>query len=167
MLLAFIMGVNGDCFMRITLYRLELNEDQHNVLVNENSCNYSMDDCFNNPRSIVEMLNTVFRLNKQAEEYVYMIALNTKNKPLGVFEISHGSVNLSVCNPREIYIKALLCGACGIILAHNHPSGGTTPSKQDVQIYQRVKKAGEIIGINVIDNIIVGDGYFSFVENKI
>lgn len=149
--------------MRITTYRTELNEDQHNVLVKENSCNCPVDS-LRNPQSVTEMLNTVFRLNKQAEEYVYMIALNTKCKPLGVFEISHGTVDQSICNPREIFIKALLCGANGIILAHNHPSGDTTPSKNDIEVYQRIKEAGKIIGVNLFDNLVVGNGYFSFME---
>lgn len=151
--------------MRITTYRTELNEDQHNVLVKENSCNCPVDS-LSNPQSITEVLNTVFRLNKQAEEYVYMIALNTRNKPLGVFEISHGDVNQSICNPREIFIKALLCGATRIILAHNHPSGDTTPSKDDMTIYQRIKESGKMIGVNLLDNIIIGNGYFSFMENE-
>lgn len=163
MLLAFITGKWRYC-MRITTYRSELNEDQHNVIVKEKSCNYPVDS-LSSPQIVVEMLNTVFRLKKQAEEHVYMIALNTKLKPLGLFEISHGTVNQSICNPREIYIKALLCGASGIVLAHNHPSGDVTPSKEDKTVYQRIKEAGQIIGIDLYDNIVVGNGYFSFTEN--
>lgn len=152
--------------MRITTYRTELDENKHNVLVKENSCNYPT--CtFNNPQAAAEMLNDVFRLNKQAEEHLYMIALNTKGKLLGVFEISHGAVNYSVCNPREIFIRGLLCGASGIILAHNHPSGDITPSKEDIAIHKRIKEAGQLIGIELLDNIIVGDGYLSFKANGI
>ena len=152
--------------MRITTYRTEISEDQHNILVKENSCNYPV-EFLSSPQAISEMLNTVFRLNKQAEEYVYMIALNTKCKPLGVFEISHGAVSQSICNPREIFIKALLCGAAGIILAHNHPSGDVTPSKDDATVYQRIKEAGKIIGVDLLDNLVIGNGYFSFKENGI
>ena len=93
-----------------------------------------------------------------------MVALNTKNKPLGVFEVSHGTVNQSVCSPRELFIKALLCGAANIILAHNHPSGDIAPSKTDVENYRIVKEAGQLMGIKLLDSIIVGDGYFSFME---
>lgn len=152
--------------MRITTYRSELDENQHNILVKENSCNYPVDS-LSNPQSITEMLNVVFRLNKQAEEHVYMIALNAKGKSLGVFKISHGTISTSICNPQEIFIKALLCGAAGIILAHNHPSGDTTPSKDDITVYQRIKEAGNIIGVNLLDNIIVGNGYYSFYQNCI
>lgn len=151
--------------MRIITYRSELDESQHNILVKEKSCNCPVDS-LNDPKLVTEMLNTVFRLNKQAEEHVYMIALNTKGKPLGVFEISHGMVNMTICNPREIFIKALLCGASGIVLAHNHPSGDITPSKQDIESYNRLKEAGKLIGINVLDSVIVGEGYYSFAENR-
>ncbi len=149
--------------MRITTYKTELDENQHNTLVKENSCNFPIDS-LDNSRSVAEMLNTVFRLNRQSEEYVYMIALNIKNKPLGVFELSHGTVNLSICSTRDIFIKALLCGATGIILAHNHPSGDVVPSKEDMTLYNKVKEAGKIMDISILDNIIVGDGYFSFTE---
>ena len=113
------------------------------------------------------MFNVVFRLNTHTEEYLYMIALDGKQKPLGIFEISHGIVNMTICNPREIFIKALLCGASGIVITHNHPSGDVTPSKEDIESYKRLKDAGKLIGINVLDSIIVGDGYYSFMENGI
>ena len=153
--------------MRITTYKTELNKDNLNVLVKEKSCNCTGVETLNTPSLIAEMFNVVFRLNKQTEEYLYMIALDSKQKPLGVFEISHGMVNMTICNPREIFIKALLCGASGIVIAHNHPSGDTTPSKEDIESYNRLKEVGKLIGINVLDSVIVGEGYYSFCENGI
>ncbi len=149
--------------MQIKTYRTELDENQHNVLVKENCYNCSIES-LEDPETVTKMLNVVFNLRNRAEEYVYMVALNTKNKPLGVFEVSHGTVNQSVCSPRELFIKALLCGAANIILAHNHPSGDTAPSKTDVENYRIVKEAGQLMGIKLLDSIIVGDGYFSFME---
>lgn len=149
--------------MRITLYRSELDENKHNVLVKENACNYQAES-LSTPQSVADMLNNVFRLNRQAEEHVYMTALNTKGRLLGVFEISHGAASQSICSPREIFIRALLCGAAGIILAHNHPSGDVTPSKEDMAVYGNIKEAGKMIGVNLLDNIIVGDTYYSFTE---
>lgn len=149
--------------MRITTYHTELNDDLHNILIKENSCNYPVQN-LSNPELVVNMLNDIYHLNRQAEERVYMIALNTKCKPLGIFEISHGTVDHSICNTKDIFIKALLCGASGIILAHNHPSQDTTPSKEDRLIHEKVKNAGELLGITLMDNIIVGDGYYSFME---
>lgn len=151
--------------MQIKTYRTELDENQHNVLVKENCYNCSIES-LEDPKAVTKMLNTVFNLKNRAEEYVYMVALNTKNKPLGVFEVSHGTVNQSVCNPRELFIRALLCGATNIILAHNHPSGDTVPSEIDVENYRMVKEAGQLIGIKLLDSIIVGNGYFSFMETE-
>lgn len=152
--------------MRIVIYKTELNDDLHNVLIKEHGYNY-LADKLDNPELIVKMLNDIFKLNKQTEEYMYMIALNIKCKVLGVFEISHGTVCNSFCEPREIFIKALLCGASSIILAHNHPSQNINPSKEDIAIYNRVKEAGKIIGVKLLDNIIVGEGYYSFEEKEI
>lgn len=68
----------------------------------------------NNPELIFNFLNKYLRLGKRTEEYVYLICFDTKSHPLGLFEISHGTVNSAVLSPREIYMKALLCGAANI-----------------------------------------------------
>lgn len=161
----FYYWKNGGVHMRITTYKTELNADNLNILVKEKSCNCTGVETLNNPSLIAEMFNVVFRLNRQTEEYLYMLALTTKGKPLGVFEVSHGIVDATICNPREIFIKALLCGASGIVIIHNHPSGDTTPSKQDIESYNRLKEAGKLIGINVLDSVIIGESYYSFAEN--
>lgn len=91
-----------------------------------------------------------------------MIAFNTKMKPLGVFEVSHGTVNGTCCQPRELFIRALLCGATSIVWAHNHPSGECEPSKEDMAMTKRILDAGEIIGVKCLDHIIIGkDTYLS------
>lgn len=141
-----------------------MDDDRHNMLKPEKEFEYLQADSFDNAGIVVEMLNKMFCLDRQSEEYIYMIALNAANKILGIFEISHGTVNTALCNPREILIRALLCGAVNIILVHNHPSGVTNPSNEDIAVYSRVKKAGEVIGIGVLDNIIIGDSYYSFEE---
>lgn len=153
--------------MRITTYKTLLNDEKHCEIVKEKSVNY--DDGgnakFNNSNKIYHMLCDVFQHDKQTEEYVYMLCLDAKCKLTGVFELSHGSVNMTLCSTREIFQKALLCNATHIVLAHNHPSGEATPSKEDVGTYRRVKNAGEILGIDLIDNLIIGDReYCSFAE---
>ncbi len=153
--------------MRITKYNTILNTDKHCELIKEKSVNYQYDGNFSNPQSIYNMLCDVFQHDKQTEEYLYLLCFNTKCRLLGVFEISHGIVNASLCNTREIFQKALLCNASNIVLAHNHPSGDTTPSKEDMQIYRRVKEAADIMGIGYIDNLIIGNSYYSFMENGI
>ena len=93
-----------------------------------------------------------------------MICMNTKNKIIGVFEISHGSVNSSIVSPREVFQKALLANAVSIIVMHNHPSGDCTPSREDIEVTKRLVEAGKIVGVEVLDHIIVGDRYSSLKE---
>lgn len=154
--------------MRLTKYKVELDDNKHNILVKESACNFDCGDALDNPKAVAHVLNAVYRLSKQAEEHAYMIALNTKSKPLGVFEVSHGGVAATFFNPREILIRALLCGAAGVILAHNHPSGDCTPSKDDIGACVQLKKAADIIGVKLTDNIIIGENekYFSFQQNN-
>lgn len=99
-----------------------------------------------------------------AEEYVYCFALNSKCHLMGMFEVSHGSVSMSVCQPREVFQKLLSLNAESFILVHNHPSGDATPSASDISSTERMKKCGEMMGIRMIDHIIIGayNSYFSF-----
>lgn len=153
--------------MIINEYKTELNNKGQTVLAKEKSYNYD-GDALNEPKSIVGMMNTVFRMNKKAEEYVYMLAVNKKMKILGMFEVSHGSVDASVCGPREIYLRALLCGASQVVAIHNHPSGDCSPSNEDMKVTKRIREAGNIIGLHLIDHIIIGgETYYSFREEGI
>ena len=151
--------------MRINKYTTRLNKDKVCELVKEKGVLYPGDESLNTPEEIVEMMNHIYDMENLSEEYVYLICFNTKMKPLGVFEISHGTVNASITSPREIFIKALLCNASAIVIVHNHPSGEVIPSREDNLATQRVKEAGNIIGVSLIDHIIIGDGtYYSFGE---
>lgn len=85
-------------------------------------------------------------LDRRAEEYVYVVGLTTKTQALGVFEISHGAVSASICNPREIFIRLLLCGASTFVMIHNHPSGDTNPSKADRMDCTKIKRSGRFTG---------------------
>lgn len=149
--------------MRITKYRTELNEQRHNILVKESSCNYEIDS-LSSPQKVFQLLTDLYGLNQLAEEYLYMIALSTKNKPLGIFEVSHGTVNASLVNPREIFIRLLLSGASNFILAHNHPSGSCTPSNEDCKLTDRINDCARLMGIPLLDHIIIGDDYLSYKE---
>lgn len=156
--------------MRITQYTTIMNELRICELMEERSIDYQHENISNerldNPYKIYQMLCDVFQHDKQCEEYLYLLCFNTKYRLLGVFEVSHGTVNMSACSPREVYQKALLCNAVNIIIAHNHPSGDTTPSKNDMDFTKRVSEAGKIIGIELADSIIVGhDTYYSMTED--
>ena len=104
-------------------------------------------------------------LHDQAEEFLFLITLDTANQALGIHEVSHGTVNASVVHPREVYKRALLDNATSIILAHNHPSGVLTPSNEDKDVTELLFKAGEILKIKLQDHVVVSEkGYKSFKE---
>lgn len=143
------------------LYHTELNDKNINILVEDKSYHYSTPA--NNPEKMVKMINEYFALNKKAEEYVYMLAFNSKLDILGIFEVSHGSVNYTIINPRDILIKALLCGATSFIIFHNHPSKNISPSTEDSNCQKRLTEAANIIGIPMLDFIVIGgDNYYSY-----
>lgn len=149
--------------MNIIKYSTMLSEEVPgvNVLVKEQECIYDS-KLMDQPRKVVDVLNDLFHLNRKSEEYVYMIALDGVNNIIGVFEISHGVVNASLIQPREVFIKALLCGAVGLVLAHNHPSSNCSLSNDDLQVLNRMKDAGKMMGIPLLDFLIIGgSNYFS------
>lgn len=152
--------------MTVNKYRTELNEDKLNILVRESSAYYDFEGEFSSPEKIVDLMNSLYNMRNLAEEYVYALAVDTRCKIIGVFEISHGTATCSVVNPREIFIRLLLCGASKFFLVHNHPSGSTHPSKEDITLTERVNDAGKLIGLDLLDHIIIGDTYFSFSTEK-
>ncbi|MGL6107621.1 RadC family protein [Romboutsia sp.] len=102
------------------------------------------------------------------KEVFKVVLLNTKNEIISDIDVSVGTLNSSLVHPREVFREAIKRSANKIILLHNHPSGNVEPSKEDKNITSRLIKCGELVGIEVIDHIIIGDGlYFSFKENMI
>lgn len=98
-------------------------------------------------------------------ESFYAIALDAKNRPLSVSCVAQGSVACCMVTPSDVYRAVLREAAVGVAFAHNHPSGDTEPSDEDVQLTTRLRQAGLLLGIHVVDHIIVGmDDYFSFVD---
>lgn len=95
-----------------------------------------------------------------------MVCLNTKLHMTSVFEVSHGNVNSAIFSVREILQKALLANAVNIVMMHNHPSGDPTPSRQDVTMTEKLKEAGEIVGIGVLDHLIIGHGRYTSLKDR-
>ena len=107
-------------------------------------------------------------LRYQYKEIFKVVLLNTKNEIITDVDISMGTLNSSLVHPREVFREAIRRSSNKIILLHNHPSGNAEPSKEDKSVTNRLKECGELIGIEVIDHIIIGDGiYFSFKENTL
>ena len=137
-------------------------------LVKEKAVNYKTYKKLSNPQLIVNALNDLFDLQNMAEEYIYMLTLNSKSDITGVFEIAHGTVDSCMTSPREIFNKALLVGAVGVILAHNHPSGYVEASIPDTALTRQIKEAGKLLNVELLDHIIIGDNcYYSFCEDGV
>ena len=121
---------------------------------------------FNRPSTIAEYYMEDMR--HQKEEHIYLLMLNMKSKLLGEKQLSKGTVSSAVVTPREIYIEALEKKATSVILLHNHPSGDPTPSENDIMLTKRVKEAGKLMGVELLDHIIIGDNcYVSFAEKHL
>lgn len=115
--------------------------------------------------SAAELYNTFCYLQQETKEQFLSLHLDGKNRILCVDPVSVGSLNQSIVHPRETFKHCLLSSAAALILIHNHPSGDPTPSAEDLSITKRLKEAGEILGIRILDHIIIGDSYYSFAEH--
>jgi DNA repair protein RadC len=96
------------------------------------------------------------RLKGKKKEYFLAVLLDTRNQLIKVAEISIGSLDSSVVHPREVYKEAISASAASVIFVHNHPSGDTEASEDDIKLTRRLAEAGEIVGIDVLDHIIIG-----------
>lgn len=151
--------------MRITTYKSYINEYNQNYLVKEKSTYYSAFNSLDNAEKINDVMKDVFNIHNLAEESSYLICLNSQCIPSAFFLLSKGTVNATLVSTREIFIQALLASAVKIVLCHNHPSQRVIPSQMDIDITEKVKAAGELLNILLIDHIIIArNSYFSFSE---
>lgn len=111
-------------------------------------------------RSPEDAAQALMYLRNYDQEVMVVLALDTKNQIIGKREVFKGSLNAAIIHPREIYRFALQKGAAGIIVAHNHPSGSTIPSKEDCEASRRLKETGKIVGIECLDSLIIGNHKF-------
>jgi DNA repair protein RadC len=105
-------------------------------------------------------------LGDMPEEHFVVLHLTTRHEVLALHEISHGTLSASLVHPREVFKGALLANAHAILVAHNHPGGSVTPSREDLKTTEQLLAAGKILGIGVIDHLIVaGDQCVSIRES--
>jgi DNA repair protein RadC len=117
---------------------------------------------YTSPQQVFEMFRDLIL---ETKEHFLCIHLDGKNRIVCLDRVSVGSLNQSIVHAREVLKAALLSSAAAMLLVHNHPSGDPQPSSEDLNITRRLKEAGELIGIPVLDHIIIGEGqYVSFVE---
>ena len=115
-----------------------------------------------NPSEIADIFNSY--LDGADREHFVIAMLDRKGSLLGLNTVSVGTLSSSVVHPREVFKPAIVIGAASIILCHNHPSGDTTPSKEDIDVTRRLIDGGKLLGIEVLDHVIIGDNYYSFKE---
>jgi DNA repair protein RadC len=104
-------------------------------------------------------------LQDEPTEVFAIICLTTKYRVIAYHEVSRGTLDSTLVHPREVFKAALLANAAAIIVCHNHPSGDPTPTVDDIEVTRRLAATGQVVGIEVLDHIVVGDGrYYSFKE---
>ena len=120
----------------------------------------------NSPGDAIELFRRF--LSESDREQFLVCCMDIKNQPTSINVVSIGTLNSSLVHPREVFKGAILGNSASIIVAHNHPSGDPTPSKEDINITMRLKEAGKIIGIDILDHVIIGENeHISFKEKGI
>ncbi len=105
-----------------------------------------------------EVASSLEDIRDLAQEVFCVLTLNTKNKLIRRHLVSLGTLNSSLVHPREVFRAAVKDSAASVIVAHNHPSGDSSPSAEDIKITRKLIEAGRCIGIDVLDHLIIGDG---------
>lgn len=132
----------------------------HLEMVKERFVPYGVEGDIDTPEKAVGMANWI--LKNADKEHLLVISVDAKVKPVCIEVVGIGSLSVLHVEPREIFKHAVLSNASAIIMIHNHPSGDVTPSPDDIRITKRIKKAGNLLGINLLDHIIMGDeDYYS------
>lgn len=101
-----------------------------------------------------------------AEEYVYLLPLNTAGKLLGIFEVSHGGNNFASVRPREVFMRLLLIGSNSFMIVHNHPGGSFEPSEADKAVMKTLNEAGKLMKIPMLEFIVAGELIYTWSEKE-
>lgn len=127
------------------------------TLIRERFANYSGRAKLNDQDRATEFLSQAMAfLMDSPVEQLWVLSLDTKLKPIGLHQVSTGTLDASLVHPRNIFQPLLLANAAAFILLHNHPSGDTEPSRQDHEITTRIGKGAELLGLTFIDHFVLG-----------
>ena len=119
---------------------------------------------YDSPKTVADYY--MEKMRHKEREIILLLLLDNKLGLIEEYILSQGTVRASLLSSREIFIKALKCRACHLMLLHNHPSGDPAPSQQDIVITQKIKEAGELMDIPLIDHIVLGDGCYVSLKEK-
>jgi len=108
------------------------------------------------PDDVVALVEA--RARQEAVEVFYVVPVDSQARPLVLHEMTRGLLNCSLVHPREVFRVAILAGASGVIVAHNHPSGDPTPSAEDRAVTRQLVEAGKLLDIPLYDHVIIGAG---------
>ncbi len=117
-----------------------------------------------NPLDVANLLMPDLRF--QQKEHLVALHLDTKNRVIKSVTVSVGTLDSSLVHPREVFREAIASSSAALIVAHNHPSGDPAPSAEDVRVTERLVEAGKIIGIDLLDHIVLGDGCWVSLKEK-
>jgi DNA repair protein RadC len=106
------------------------------------------------------------KMREQKKEKFITLCLDTKNQILKEEVISVGSLNASIVHPREVFKSALMESSASVIMIHNHPSGDPSPSREDIMVTEKLVEGGKLLGIDVLDHIIIGDGRYVSLKDE-
>lgn len=127
--------------------------------VKENSYKYNSKS-MSSPEEVEKILREM-EADKEIVESMYVFYLNTKNVVVGVEKVAQGGLNSAYISPSNVFRGAIVCGAIGIVVAHNHPSGDETPSNDDIEAARKLSEIGKLLQIKVYDFVVIGDGFSS------
>ncbi len=155
--------------MRITKYGIAYTEEKTLSLVKETSTNYDVGRryAFRSPDLVADFAALYLNSGRMPEEHLWILALDSQCHMKGYFDVSHGTSTESIVDPKAIFQRLLLIGAVQFVMLHNHPSGDPTPSEADIATTKRIRECSLLLNIPLVDHIVVGDGYFSFANEKL
>lgn len=154
--------------MKVIQYTTHYDTNRVPTLVRERSGHYpELSKNLSNPQLVANLMNSVFSAPYLTEEYAWILALSTSSTLIGIFEVSHGTINQTLIGMREIFSKLCLVGAANFIFCHNHPSKNPLPSTMDMSLTKRLKECAELMDIPLLDHIILSDDFYSFREHSL
>ncbi|MEC1581715.1 DNA repair protein RadC [Bacillus subtilis] len=128
------------------------------------SCLLYKERSIKSPENCYKLMK-LFLADKDREHFI-VASLDTKNQPIAINVCHIGSLNAVLVSPREVMKSAILSSAASIIVAHNHPSGDITESREDIEVTRRLVEVGKLMGIALLDHLIIGDGKYTSLNEK-
>jgi DNA repair protein RadC len=150
-----MMSINNE---KVRMHRLPI----YRVALVRETSQPSMINCIKTPRNVYEIAASY--LEGADREHFVVMMLDTKNQVIGINTVAIGVLSSCPIHPREVFKPAILANAAGVVLVHNHPNSDPSPSQDDLFLTNRLKEAGDVLGITVIDHVILG--YANYVSLK-